>query len=466
MPYIPHSEQDIIEMLDEVGVDSIDQLYDELPSEIQCDRINDLSDGLTELEVSKLINRTLKKDQVSLNFIGAGAYHHYIPSVVGALASRGEYVTAYTPYQAEVSQGNLQIMFEFQTMIASLCSLEVANASMYDGATALCEAILMSCRIKRENKKHTALISDLIHPNYIEVLSTILRETNVSIVQIPFSGESGVISISTLLKYDSLNVSAVVVPQVNFVGQLTNFHEITDWAHSKGAIAIALVNPMALSSLSPPGEWGELGADIACGEGQPLGIPLSSGGPYFGFMSCKIKYIRQLPGRIVGETIDAKGKTGYVLTLQAREQHIRRSRATSNICTNQGLMVISSSIFMSTMGSKGMRDAVLKSHSNTMKLAGLLDSIPGVSLVYDYNYLYEIVIRLDVSVSKVLAFMVNHKIQAGYDLSVISDYFKGCLLICVTEVFDEEDLTTYIKSMRLAVGEIRLLVEEVVNVDI
>jgi glycine dehydrogenase subunit 1 len=324
----------------------------------------------------------------------------------------------------------------------------------------------MSCRVKRKNKQHTILISDLIHPNYLDVLSTILKETDVTIVQIPCDMESGTVAETALLQYNSLDISAVVIPQLNFLGQITNFHEMTNWAHSKGAIVISLVNPLALSVLSPPGEWGELGADIACGEGQPLGIPLSSGGPYFGFMACKSKYIRQLPGRIVGETTDSKGETGYVLTLQAREQHIRRSRATSNICTNQGLMVIASTIFMSTMGSRGLKGLVFKSHSNTKKLAELLNTIPRVNVVYSCNYLYEIVIRLDVPISKLLAFMASKNIQAGYDLSVISDDFNGHLLVCATEIFDEEDLFTYIRFMRLAINEVQLLSEEVLNVNI
>lgn len=343
MPFIPHTELEVREMLDAIGARSIDDLFDEIPADLRAE-LKDVPPGLPEMAVMRLMAARAQQDHCDLCFIGAGAYEHHIPAAVWEITTRGEYYTAYTPYQAEASQGTLQLLYEYQTMMAGLTGLDVSNASLYDGASALAEAVLMAVRANRHSKSKRILMPATVHPHYRQVVHAIVRNQGVELVELAYSRDGGHIDPASLQQYAGEDFAALVIPQPNFFGVLEEVDALTDWAHAQGALVIGVVNPTALALLTPPGAWGTKGADIACGEGQPLGAPLSSGGPYFGFMCCRQEWVRQMPGRIVGRTVDRDGKPGFTLTLQAREQHIRRSKATSNICTNQGLVVTAATI--------------------------------------------------------------------------------------------------------------------------
>ncbi|MCG8010207.1 MAG: aminomethyl-transferring glycine dehydrogenase subunit GcvPA [Candidatus Thiodiazotropha weberae] len=368
MPFIPHTEDDIQEMLATIGVDSIDDLFDEIPTELRCGELQEIPPGLPEMEVACLMQSRANTDGQPLCFIGAGAYDHHIPAAVWELTTRGEFYTAYTPYQAEASQGTLQLLYEFQSMMTGLTAMDVSNASLYDGASALAEAILMAVRGNRKSKSKRILLPGNLHPHYRRVAHSIVRNQKIELVEVAYDKSTGQVDMAELEKHAGEDFAALVIPQPNFFGVLEAADELTDWAHQNGMLAIAVVNPLAMSLLKPAGEWGGQGADICCGEGQPLGAPLASGGPYFGFLCCTDKLVRQMPGRIIGKTVDMDGKPGYALTLQAREQHIRRSKATSNICTNQGLMVTAATIHMSIMGAEGLQRVAATSHANTQKL--------------------------------------------------------------------------------------------------
>ncbi|MCP5092350.1 MAG: aminomethyl-transferring glycine dehydrogenase subunit GcvPA, partial [Gammaproteobacteria bacterium] len=337
MPFIPHTEKDTREMLAAIGADSIEDLFDEIPKNLRIDHLHEVPEAHNEMEVSRLMRDRAAMDGSPLCFIGAGAYEHHIPTAVWDIATRGEFYSAYTPYQAEASQGTLQVIYEYQTMITRLTGLDVSNASLYDGASALAEAALMAVRSNRRVKTGRVLLAPGVNPVYEQVASAIAGAQGLTFERLPTDAASGNVAFEQL--EDGQEPVAVVVQQPSFPGTLDDVDRLADWAHAQGALVIGVVNPMSLALLKAPGNWGEEGADIAIGEGQPFGVPLSSGGPYFGFMTCKQKHVRQMPGRIVGRTTDLDGNPGFTLTLQAREQHIRRSKATSNICTNQGLMV-------------------------------------------------------------------------------------------------------------------------------
>ena len=344
MPFIPHTEEDVREMLAAIGAESIEALFDEIPAELRNARLSEVPEGISEMEIARLMQARAAQDGQPLCFAGAGAYEHHIPAAVWELTTRGEFYSAYTPYQAEASQGTLQLLYEYQSMMAGLTGMEVSNASLYDGASALAEAVLMAVRANRKSKSKRILVPRTVHPVYRKVARTIVQNQGIELVEIDYDRKGGHID-PAALPGEPGDFAALVVPQPNFFGVLEDVDALTDWAHAHGALLIASVNPTALAILTPPGEWGEAGADIACGEGQPLGAPLSPGGPYFGFMCCKQAHVRQMPGRIIGRTVDLDGKPGFALTLQAREQYIRRSKATSNICTNRGLLTTAATIY-------------------------------------------------------------------------------------------------------------------------
>lgn len=443
MPFIPHTEEEVREMLDTIGVSSIDELFDEIPQSLRIDTLDGVPPGMSEMEISRRMHARAQQDGQSLNFIGAGAYEHHIPAAVWEITTRGEFYTAYTPYQAEASQGTLQLLYEYQTMMASLMGMDVSNASLYDGATALAEAVLMAIRANRKSKSRNILIPTSLNPVYRQVTHTLTVNQDVELFELPFDQDSGVTAVEALSACEGQDIAAVVINQPNFFGRLESVDAITDWAYAQGALVIAVVNPLAMALIRPPGEWGEQGADIACGEGQPLGVPLSSGGPYYGFMTCRQSIVRQMPGRIVGKTVDMDGKPGYTLTLQAREQHIRRSRATSNICTNQGLVITASTIHMSILGAEGLRQVAMQSHTNSNHLATMLQDISGVSRVFSGPGFHEFVIRLDANVAGVLRTLSAHGVQGGYDLSEHYPELENCLLICATETKTEEDMKKF-----------------------
>ncbi len=445
MPFVPHTEDEIKQMLSAIGVDSIDNLFDEIPAHLKIDGLEKVPAGLGEMGINRIMQNRAADDGQPLCFLGAGAYDHHIPAAVWQITTRGEYYTAYTPYQAEASQGTLQLTYEFQSMMTALTGMDVSNASLYDGASAVAEAALMAVRANRKSKSRKILVPRSLNPVYKDVTQTIVKHQNLELIDIEFDSVSSKTSMAALEAFSGEDITAVVISQPNFFGTLEDVDAITDWAHENNIVVIAVVNPLSLALLKPPGQWGESGADIAVGDGQPLGAPMSSGGPYYGFMCCKKAYVRQMPGRIVGRTVDQQGREGFVLTLQAREQHIRRSKATSNICTNQGLVVTASTIHMSLMGPEGLKQTAISCHQNTQLMVEKLTAIDGVELVFDEPRFHEVVLRLSKSSADVLNKLADQNILAGYDLSnayPLKDYaeFENCILVCATELRVAEDI--------------------------
>ncbi|WP_347259194.1 aminomethyl-transferring glycine dehydrogenase subunit GcvPA [Methylocaldum sp.] len=446
MPFIPHTEDDIREMLAALGVPSTETLFDEIPAELRCGAL-DLPPALKEMEVTRLMRARAGQNRPLLCFAGAGAYEHHIPAAVWAVTSRGEYYSAYTPYQAEASQGTLQVLYEYQSMMASLTAMDVSNASLYDGATSLAEAVLMAVRTNRKSHSRRILMPKTVHPFYRRVVRTIVGSQALELIELPYDVETGRVDPASLEIHSGTDIAALVIPQINFFGVLEAVDELTVWAAANGAIAIALVNPMALALLKPPGEWGQEGADIACGDGQPLGIPLSGGGPYFGFMCCRKAHVHQLPGRLVGRTVDMDGKPGFTLTLQAREQHIRRGRATSNICTNQGLMVTAATIYMALLGPEGLRRVALQSHQNTLSLMSSLTAVDGVERVFSGPFFHEAVFRTRRPAREIMDGLAERGILGGHELARDYPELGEAILVCVTETRTQEDIESYARQI-------------------
>lgn len=448
MPFIPHTDSEIEEMLAAVGVARLDKLFDEIPAELRIDALQGVPEALSEMEISRIMHERARCDEYALNFIGAGAYEHHIPAAVWQIATRGEFYSAYTPYQAEASQGTLQLIYEYQSMMTELTAMDVSNASLYDGASALAEAVLMAVRSNRKSKSRRVLIPLSVHPAYRATVQSIVSPQNLEIETLAFDAASGRLDPKALRAYDGADLTALIIPQPNFFGILEEVDELTAWAKRNGVLVIAVTNPLTLALLSSPGEWAETGADIVCGDGQPLGVPLSSGGPYFGFLCCKQQHVRQLPGRLVGRTVDADGKSGFVLTLQAREQHIRRSKATSNICTNQGLMVTAATIYMALLGFEGLRRVAAGCYRNTHELARKLMEIEGVEPLYQGDYFHEIALRLDRPAHQVVETLAGQGIAAGYPLGGEYPGRENGLLVCATETKTERDLQVYVDAIR------------------
>jgi glycine dehydrogenase subunit 1 len=450
MPFIPHTVPDIAAMLASIGAPDIDALFDEIPPALRSGKLTQVPEGMNEMQVTRLMSERAALDTPRLNFIGAGAYEHHIPAAVWQIATRGEFYTAYTPYQAEASQGTLQVLYEYQTMMASLTGMDVSNASLYDGASGLAEAILMAVRAHKTSRK--VLMPASVSPIYRSVVSSIVKLQNIELIEIPFDATSGLINIASLQHYAGKDIAALVIPQPNFFGMLENVDELTNWAHAQNALSVALVNPLSLAILKAPGQWGSKGADIAVGEGQPLGAPLSSGGPYFGFMCCKQALVRQMPGRIIGRTVDLEGKVGYTLTLQAREQHIRRAKATSNICSNQGLMVTAATIHMALLGVDGLRRVATASHTNTAALTVLAAGIHGVKIAFHGPHFHEVVLHLAKPAASVLAKMEAQGVLGGYNLSESYPQLGSAILVCATETKTDADLQQYVAALRMALN--------------
>jgi len=455
MPYIPHTDAEVQQMLQLIGVESIDQLFDEIPLQLRTD-IDNIAVGQSEMQVQRKIAEKALLDGTPLCFAGGGAYEHHIPAAIWEIASRGEFYSAYTPYQAEASQGTLQLIYEFQSMIASLTAMDVANASLYDGASGLAEAILMAVRANRKAKSKCILMPQSVSPIYRQVVQTIVKNQGLTLELIRIEQTSGTIDQQHLrsLLESKQQFAALVIPQPNYFGSLEEVHQLTDWAHAQGALVIAQVNPLALAILEAPGNWGEQGADIAVGEAQPLGIPLSSGGPYIGFMACKQKLVRQLPGRIVGRTLDLDGKPGFTLTLQAREQHIRRSKATSNICTNQGLMATAVTLYLAFLGSDGLQKVAVACVANTQTLIALLAAEAEFRFPFGQGVFHEFVVELPVDVEQLLTELAQDDIVAGINLSASLEGSQY-LLICVTETKTDDDLHFFAQSLVKACNTIK-----------
>ncbi len=448
MPFIPHTEDDTRAMLDAIGTETIEDLFDEIPAELRAQSLNEVPAGRNEMAVARLLHGRASQDIQPLSFLGAGAYEHHIPAAVWELTTRGEFYTAYTPYQAEASQGTLQLLYEFQTMMAELTAMDVSNASLYDGASALAEAVLMAVRANRKSKSKRILMPSTVHPIYRSVVNTIVHHQGIQLELVDFDMQGGHIDPASL-PTEPGDITALVIPQPNFFGTLEDVDALTDWAQQHGALVIGVVNPTAMALITPPGEWGSgSGADIACGEGQPLGAPLSSGGPYFGFMCCAQKHVRQMPGRIIGRTTDLEGKTGYVLTLQAREQHIRRSKATSNICTNQGLLTTAATIYLALVGQEGLRQTAAHSHANTQQLIEKLCAIESVEKIFDRPCFHEAALRLPKPADEILDALDKRGVLGGFDLSQDYPELGNAILVCATETKAEDDLEQYAEALR------------------
>ncbi len=424
-------------MLAAIGVARIDDLFDEIPESLRAGALDRIPSGLSEPAIARLMRARADMDRVRLNFAGAGAYEHHIPAAVWQIATRGEFYSSYTPYQAEASQGTLQVIYEFQSMITALLGTEVANASLYDGATALAEAVLMAERAHRKPRGRV-LVPRSVHPAYRKTLGTILATHDIQILELPYDTSCGITALESLP--DGEPFTALVVPQPNFFGCLEDVERLTDWAHAREALVIALVNPFAMALLKPPGRWGTRGADIVCGDGQPLGCPLSSGGPYYGFLSCRRDLVRQMPGRIVGRTVDLDGKPAFTLTLQAREQHIRRAKANSNICTNQGLLVTASTIHMALLGPEGLARAARLSCHHARRLLALLTELPGVSRRFSAPFFHEFALTIPRPPGQLLEELARERVVAGVALADEYPELSESLLLCTTETKTEADL--------------------------
>ncbi|MCA1978237.1 MAG: aminomethyl-transferring glycine dehydrogenase subunit GcvPA [Thiobacillus sp.] len=442
MPFIPHTPDDVAAMLATIGASSIEDLFDEIPPALKTGKLKDVPEGESEMAVARLMQERAAADGFWSNFIGAGVYEHHIPAAIWQITTRGEFYSAYTPYQAEASQGTLQLIYEYQTMMTRLTGLDASNASLYDGASALAEAVLMAVRAHK-GKSRRVLMPKTVHPTYRRVVVTTVKNQGIELVELEYDPATGM----TVLPADPGVFAGLVIPQPNFFGVLEDVHAMTDWTHTHGGMAIALVNPTTLAVLEAPGKWGQTGADIACGEGQPLGAPMASGGPYFGFMCCRQDFVRQMPGRIVGRTVDLDGKPGFALTLQAREQHIRRSKATSNICTNQGLVVTAATQYLSLLGPAGLAKVATASHANTQALADKLAAIPGVKRAFASPSFHEVVLQLDDKAADVLRALRAQGILGGYDLSGAYPELGNAILVCATETKTDADLDKYAQQL-------------------
>jgi glycine dehydrogenase subunit 1 len=446
MPFIPHTDDDVRLMLKAIGVARIEDLFDEIPAALKVDTLPGVPDALNEQAISRLMRERAAQDATELCFAGAGAYEHHIPAAVWQIVTRGEFYSAYTPYQAEASQGTLQLIYEYQTMMARLTGMEVSNASMYDGASALAEAVLMAERsVKRGPRR--VLVPTSVHPAYRKTLKTIVGSQRIEVVELDCP--EGALDPAAVAAAEG-EFSALVIPQPNYFGVLEDVDALTAAAHARGMLVIALVNPMSLALLVPPGEWGTQGADIVCGDGQPLGVPMSSGGPYFGFLTCRQSLVRQMPGRIVGRTTDLDGREGFALTLQAREQHIRRAKATSNICTNQGLLVTAATIHMALLGPEGLRRVAAASAASTAALSDALAALPGVRPLFDRPFFHERAFVLPKPATQVIEQLAADRIVAGVAIGEEYPELPDALLVCVTETKTAADINRFVDALRRA----------------
>ena len=437
MNYVSNSPDERAEMLASLGLGSVEELFEVVPRHVRFPELK-LPKALSELEATRLLNGLAAQNQ-SLGtracFLGAGAYRHYIPSVVGHMAGRSEFFTAYTPYQPEVSQGTLQATYEFQTMMAELYGMEIANASMYDGASALAEAAIMAVNVTGRRK---VVMPRSIHPDSRQLVRTYTEPQGIEIVEVATLDEA-------LAALDD-GTAALLVQQPDFFGQIHDLQKLADAAHAHNALFVVSAYPTALALLKTPGECG---ADIAVGEGQPLGMSLSFGGPYVGIFTCRNQFIRHLPGRIVGQTLDKEGKRGYVLTLRTREQDIRREKATSNICTNEGLIALIVTIYLSAMGKRGLREVAEQSYHKAHYAADQVAKLPGYKLAFDGPFFNEFVVRCPdaATVERIQAVCLNDGIIGGYALGHTYPEYADCLLLCCTETNTREEIDSLVELL-------------------
>ena len=436
--YIPNTQEEQNAMLVALGISSIDDLFLDIPEQHRNPSLN-LPDPLSELEIQQELAGLAGKNRHTSSgpsFLGAGAYSHFIPAVVKALMIRGEFLTAYTPYQAEASQGTLQVIYEFQTLISNLYAMEVANAGMYDGATSLAEAVLMACRVTRREK---VVVASTVSPTYRQVIETYCQSQGIQIAVVSIE-DHGV----------NPETSCLVIQYPNFYGYIEDLESLAAATHSQGALLVVSADPTAMGMFQPPGHYG---ADIVTGEGQPLGIPISYGGPYLGLFATKQEYIRQMPSRLSGRTVDSQGRTGYVLTLQTREQHIRRERATSNICTNEALYALASTIYLSAMGKQGLRQVAELCYQKAHYAAAEIAQLPGYSLPINGTFFQEFVVQCPVSPSEINRKLMNKNILGGLDLT--APHYEGTatarpvnpMLLCVNETNTRQDIDALVSAL-------------------
>ena len=429
LPYLPNTEADRSAMLREIGVSSIDELFQDIPQRFR-NALFDLPAPLSELELKREL-RQLAASNANLDdyacFLGAGSYRHFIPSIVEYIIGRSEFYTAYTPYQAEVSQGTLQSVYEYQSLVCQLTGMEVSNAGMYDGSTSAAEAAIMACAIT--NRSKVAVLAT-VHPTYREVLDTYCRARNLPLVTLE--------STSSDLPPDC---ACLIIQQPNFLGCFEQLGAYAQKAHDAGALVIAVADPISLGMFKPPGDYG---VDIAVAEGQPLGIPTSFGGPYLGIFACRKEYVRRMPGRIVGKTVDVAGNPGYVMTLVTREQYIRRERATSNICTSEALMALAAAVYLAALGKRGLRHVAELCYHKAHYAAQAICQLKGYSLVFPQPFFKEFTVRCPVPPSQINQALFKKKIIGGLD---ISHLVENGMLLCVTEMNTRQDIDRLVKAL-------------------
>ena len=447
MPFIPHSDADRAAMLAATGVPSIDALFEDVPSSARFPELA-LPAALSEIDVRRELE-ALAGTNVGASdgpcFLGAGAYHHFVPAVVDAVLRRGEFYTAYTPYQPEISQGTLQAIFEYQTMICALTGMEASNASHYDGATATAEGVITAINVHRL-KRRKVVMSPWVHPEYRAVVRTYTQGMGLSLTGDTHAGSRRpaptLAALGALLDRDT---ACVIVQYPDFLGRVEVLAGLAQAAHEVGSLLIVVADPTALGLLVPPGEFG---ADIAVGEGQGMGAGLNFGGPYLGFFATREKYVRKMAGRLVGETVDSDGKRGYVLTLSTREQHIRREKASSNICTNQGLIALAAAVYMAALGRCGMRDVAELCYHRAHYAADQIDALDGYAVVRELPFFKEFTVRCPRPVDEINAHLLTEwSIIGGYDLGRDYPHLKRQMLLCVTEMTPREDIDLLVEAL-------------------
>lgn len=444
MRYIPNSPDERAEMLRQIGADSIENLFESIPRDLRLRQPLNVPAALSEIELLRRFDETATRNPAAgrVSFLGGGAYSHYIPTVVDHLISRSEFFTAYTPYQPEISQGTLQAIFEFQTLVCQLTGMDIANASMYDGSTAMAEAVLMAERVTKRKK---VLASSAIHPEYLSVAHTYVQHAGIELVHAPFDEATGQTPVSA---FDSIDdkTAAIVVQSPNFLGCLEDLQALSEKAHSHGALLIvAVTESISFGLLRSPGACG---ADIVVAEGQSFGVPLSFGGPYVGLFATRDKYARQIPGRLVGEAYDKKGRRGFVLTLATREQHIRREKATSNICTNEGLIALAATIYLETMGPRGVQEVAQQCTQKAHYAAREIAKLEGFSLPYSGPFFNEFIVRAPSDAAALLGKLASEKgIDGGIVLSRFYKTRPNDFLVCVTELNTREQIDALVEGL-------------------
>ena len=437
--FTPHTSKDEQEMLDAIGVPSIHALLQKIPADLLYPKYN-LPAALTEQQLTAHMHALAAKNKPLKNFIGAGAYTHFIPAAVPALSGRGEFLTAYTPYQAEASQGTLQTIYEFQSCMCALFDMDVATASHYDGATALAEAVLAAHRI---TGREEVIVSGLLHPHYKEVLDTYTRHSAIRLTEAKPTS-NGTLDVQALKNQISQQTACVVISTPNFLGYVEQAKAISQLAHEQGALLVAQVNPMSLGVLQTPGSYD---ADFAVAEGQPLGNPVSFGGPGLGIMTAKKAYMRQLPGRMVGIAKDKNGRRAFVLTLQAREQHIRREKAASNICSNEAICALNAVIYLTLLGPQGLKEVASLNVERAHQLADRIHNIKGFNVLSGAPFFNEFVVFCPVPAAQVIEKLAAKGIAAGYDLGKTGEAMKNALLVCATELTTPQDIAAYASAL-------------------